>query len=149
MLSPFKPCALLRKFSFATSLSDFYPSPGPRASSDLDKTWRKISTRFGFQSDHNLVLSSFTSNQDERRASHGAQWQRICLPSRRHRFGPWVGKIPWRRKWQPIPVFFLGESHGQKSLVDYSPCSWRVGHDLATREQQDERKGTKGNLTLL
>jgi len=31
-----------------------------------------------------------------------------------------VEKIPWRRKWQPTPV--PGESHGQKSLVGYSPC---------------------------
>ena len=28
-------------------------------------------------------------------------------------FDPWVGKIPWRRKWQPTPVFLPGESHGQ------------------------------------
>ena len=36
-------------------------------------------------------------------------------------FDPWVGKIPWRRKWQPTPVFLLGESHGQRSLAGYSP----------------------------
>ena len=36
-------------------------------------------------------------------------------------FDPWVGKIPWRRKWQPTPVFLPGESHGQRSLVGYSP----------------------------
>ena len=34
---------------------------------------------------------------------------------------PWVGKIPWRRAWQPTPVFLPEESHGQKSLVGYSP----------------------------
>ena len=34
---------------------------------------------------------------------------------------PWVGKISWRRKWQPTPVFFLGKSHGQRSLAGYSP----------------------------
>ena len=33
----------------------------------------------------------------------------------------WVGKIPWRRKWQPIPVFLPGESHGWSSLIGYSP----------------------------
>ena len=33
----------------------------------------------------------------------------------------WVGKIPWRRKWQPTPVFLPGESHGQRSLAGYSP----------------------------
>ena len=32
---------------------------------------------------------------------------------------PWVGKIPWRRAWQPNPVFLTGESHGQRSLVAY------------------------------
>ena len=37
------------------------------------------------------------------------------------RFSPWVAKIPWRRKWQPIPVFLPGESLGQRSLVGYSP----------------------------
>ena len=36
-------------------------------------------------------------------------------------FDPWVGKIPWRRKWQPTPVFLPGESHGQRSLEGYSP----------------------------
>ena len=37
--------------------------------------------------------------------------------ARRHRFDPWVGKIPWRREWQPTPVFLPGESYGQRSLV--------------------------------
>ena len=42
---------------------------------------------------------------------------------------PWVGKIPWRRAWQPIPVFLPGESDGQRSLVGYSPWGpQRVGH---------------------
>ena len=36
-------------------------------------------------------------------------------------FDLWVRKIPWRRKWQPTPVFLPGESHGQWGLVSYSP----------------------------
>jgi len=36
-------------------------------------------------------------------------------------FDPWVRKISWRRKWQSTPVFSPGESHGQRSLVGYSP----------------------------
>ena len=36
-------------------------------------------------------------------------------------FDPWVGKIPWSRKWQPTSVFLSGESRGQRSLVGYSP----------------------------
>ena len=38
----------------------------------------------------------------------------------------WIGKIPWRREWQPIPVFLPGESHGQRSLVGYSPWGRKV-----------------------
>ena len=40
---------------------------------------------------------------------------------RRHRFNPWVRKIPWRRTWQPTPVFLPGESHRQRSLKGYGP----------------------------
>ena len=38
----------------------------------------------------------------------------------RCRFHPWVGKMPWRRAWQPTPVFLPGEPHGQTSLAGYS-----------------------------
>ena len=48
---------------------------------------------------------------------------------RRHGFHPWVRKIPWRRAWQPTPVFLPGESHGQRSLVRYSSQGHRVGYD--------------------
>ena len=36
------------------------------------------------------------------------------------RFDPWVGTIPWRRAWHSTPVFLLGGSHGQRSLVGYT-----------------------------
>ena len=39
----------------------------------------------------------------------------------RHRLDPWVGKIPWRRAWQPTPVFLPAEPHGQRSLAGCSP----------------------------
>ena len=41
--------------------------------------------------------------------------------NKRHGFDPWVGKIPWRRAWQPTPVFLPGEYHGQRKLASYSP----------------------------
>ena len=44
-----------------------------------------------------------------------------CRRHRRPEFYPWVGKIPWRRKRQPTPVFVPGESRGQRGLVGYSP----------------------------
>ena len=40
-----------------------------------------------------------------------------CRTHKRHGFSPWVGKIPWRRTWQPTPVFLPGEFHGQRSLA--------------------------------
>ena len=46
-----------------------------------------------------------------------------CLQYRRPEFDPWVGKIPWRRKWLPTPVFLPGEFHGQRSLMGYGPWS--------------------------
>ena len=65
--------------------------------------------------------------------SQVAQWERICLQE------TWVRSLgqedpppPRRRKWQPVPVFLPGESHGQRNLVGYSP--W--GHkELDTTER--------------
>ena len=56
----------------------------------------------------------------------------------RCRMDLWVGKISWRREWQPTPVFSLGKSHRQRRLEGYSPwgCK-RVGHDWATKQQQE------------
>ena len=54
----------------------------------------------------------------------GASGKEPASQNRRHKwheFNPWVGKIPWRRAWQPTPVFLPGESHGQRSLVGYGP----------------------------
>ena len=45
----------------------------------------------------------------------------VSIGDKRRRFDPWVRKIPWRRAWQPTPVFLPEESHGQRSLVGYSP----------------------------
>ena len=45
---------------------------------------------------------------------------------------PWIRKIPWRSKCLPTPVFLPGESHGQKSLVDYSPWG-RKESDMTER----------------
>ena len=57
---------------------------------------------------------------------------KIYLQCRRLEFHPWVGKIPWRREWQPTPVFLPGQSHAKRSLAGYSP--W--GHEeLDTTEQ--------------
>ena len=48
-----------------------------------------------------------------------------AMQNKRHKFDPQVGKISWRRKWHPTPVFLPGESHGQRSLVGYGPEGWK------------------------
>ena len=59
---------------------------------------------------------------------------------RRLRFSLWVEKIPWRRKWQPTPVFLPGKSHGHGSLASYSLWGHKsVKHNLATKEQQEQK----------
>ena len=50
-----------------------------------------------------------------------------------------VGKIPWRSVWQLTPVFLPGESHGQRSLVGYSPWGRRVGHGWINLAQMPAR----------
>ena len=51
----------------------------------------------------------------------------------RHRFDPWVGKIPWSRKWQHAPVFLPEKSHGQRSLAGYSPWVAKSWTQLSTQ----------------
>ena len=49
---------------------------------------------------------------------------------KRHRFDSWVGKMPWRRRWQPTAVFLPSKSHRQRNLVGYSP--WDYKHSDTT-----------------
>ena len=57
-------------------------------------------------------------------------------PANTGAFNPCFGKIPWRRKWVPTPVFLSEKSHGQRSLVGYNPWGLkRVGHHFATEQQ--------------
>jgi len=60
-----------------------------------------------------------------------------CRRGRRPGFYPLIRKIPWRRKWQPTPVFLRGKSHGQRTLAGYGPWGHkRVGRGLSTKQQQ-------------
>ena len=59
---------------------------------------------------------------------------RVCRKCGKPGFDPWVGKIPWRRKRQPIPVFLPGKYHGQRSLVGCTPWHLKkVRHDMETK----------------
>ena len=63
-----------------------------------------------------LVVKNLPANAGDLRDVGSKKKKKRCG------FNPWEGKIFWRRKWQPTPVFLPGESHGQRSLVCYH--SW-------------------------
>ena len=52
----------------------------------------------------------------------------------------WVGKIPWRRTWQPTPVFLPGESYGQRSLAGYSPWGGKESDTTEATEHAHTEK---------
>ena len=60
--------------------------------------------------------------------------------NRRCRFSPWVGKIPWRRKWQHTPAFLPRESHRQRSLTGYSPWVAKSRTWLSDEQQQQQHR---------
>ena len=64
--------------------------------------------------------------------SRGLSSKESTCQCKRPRFDSWGKKVPWRRKWQPTPVFLLGESHGQRSLVHktHAWCTWKQWDDL-------------------
>ena len=60
--------------------------------------------------------------------------------SRRPRFDPWAGQIPWRMEWQPTPLFLPEEFHGQRRLVGYSPWTHKEsGTTKQVTHTQDKR----------
>ena len=61
------------------------------------------------------------------------------LQCRRSGFNSWVGKILWRRKWLPTPIFFRGESHGQKNLAGYSPQGHKREVDMTKQLNKNKR----------
>ena len=61
----------------------------------------------------------------------GKEYACQCRRPKRPGFYPWVGKIPWRRTWQPTPLFLNGKFSGQRSLLGYSPWDHRARHNQA------------------
>ena len=86
--------------------------------------------------------------------THGKEPACPCKRHKRCKFSPWVGKIPWRRAWQPTPVFLPGESHGQRSLAGVAK-SWtwlkrlsRHTHMYILPRKCNRRKHWEEALTL-
>ena len=71
---------------------------------EKEKLWQGRATWMGFPGDVN-----------------GKEPTCQCRKRKKLRFDPWIGKILWKRVWQPTPEFLPGEAHGQKSLEGYSP----------------------------
>ena len=76
------------------------------------------------------LIKELKPNCQDRGFPGGAGGKESACQFRRYQFDPCVGKIPWRRKWQPTLVFLPGKSHGERSLVNYS---YGVRHDLVTK----------------
>ena len=89
-----------------------------------------------FKTEQNKAKWAFKATLNESKDIR-LTWYRTCLQCmkcKRCRFNPWVRKIPWRREWQPTPVFFSGESHAQRSLVGYNPRGHKELWPLHTTE---------------
>ena len=67
------------------------------------------------------IFKDETAGRDFPGGTSGKEPTCQCRRHKRPEFDPWVGKIPWKREWQPTPVFLPGESHGLGSLAAYSP----------------------------
>ena len=68
---------------------------------------------------------------------------------RREGFNPLAGKVSWRRKWQPTPVFLPGISRGQRSLVGYSPWGLKESrHDWTTEQKHENVRENWQYLTI-
>ena len=63
---------------------------------------------------HASLAAQLIKNSRAKQESAAMQETRVQFLDQEH---------PWRRKWQPTPVFLPGKSHGQRSLVGYSPCN--------------------------
>ena len=70
---------------------------------------------------NNIVIRILMSLSQMSGFPHSTVGKEICFKCRKPGFDPWVGKIPWRRKQLPTPVFLPEESHGQRNLAGYSP----------------------------
>ena len=67
-----------------------------------------------------VFLTRHKANQGFPGGPSGKEPKYHCRRHKRWGFDPWVRKIPWRRAWQPSPVFLPGEYNRQWSLVGYS-----------------------------
>ena len=102
---PFCPPIHVAKTPGSMTFSEFQRAEqfANQGRSSQETTWGRSSSTLGDGPPRTLLVAQMVKI-------------RICLQCRKPRFDPWVGKIPWRREWQPTPVSLPGKSHGQRSL---------------------------------
>ena len=93
--------------------------------------WIAVPSFRGSSKPRNWIHVSGTGRQVLYHFPGGSDGKSVCLQLRRPRFDPWVGKIPWRRKWKPTSVLLPWKSHGRRSLVGYKSLAV-AGHDWVT-----------------
>ena len=77
-----------------------------------------VKSRWNPNREHHILDNGMEQERERIRWLSGKESGRQC---KRHGFDPWVGKIPWGRKWQPTPIFLPVKSHRQRSLAGCSP----------------------------
>ena len=116
--------SLSRVRLFATPWTVAYQAPPSRGFSRQDYWSGLPFPSPGDLPDPGIKLESPVSQMDSlllNRFPGGSEVKASALQWGRPAFDPWIRKMPWRRKWQPAPVFLPVESHGWRSLVGYSP----------------------------
>ena len=99
----------------------------------MGKQWKQCQTLFFWAPKSLQMVTAATKLKDA--YSRWYSGKESAFQCSKHRLDLWVGKIPWRSKWQPSAGSLPRKSYGQRSLVCYSP--WgpkRVGHDLVTKQ---------------
>ena len=125
--------ALVENFIFESSLNYIGPSLITPEQESLDKNQPHPFLQFTLNC-HKLLRPSCLWNLPRLpRLLSVKESTCQCKKCQRLGFNSWVGKIPWRRKWQPTPVFLPGKSHGQRSLTCYSPWGLKSWTWLSTQ----------------
>ena len=91
-------------YLFSRPLSHIFPNSSITQTPELPTSLAQVNLHLGFPG-----------------GASGKEQTCQCRRCKRRVFDPWVEKIPWRRAWQPTPVFLPGESNGHRRLVGYSP----------------------------
>ena len=101
------------------------------------------------------ILQAAQGGQNQKKRANGfpggASGKEPACQCRRHRrpgFDAWVRKIPWRRVWQPTPVFLPGESQGHRSLVGYSPQGCKESDMTEVTQRTQQRYNIYNSLVL-